>query len=384
MTDKQTRRLKRKKRIRRFLLIQLIVLVVLAGGAFLLVRKLMDVSYPKLPANRMPKVGVWYSVYTDDGAASDGSDWHGLYRRGKENRLLIHFFGGGVSLNSEMDEENGKNDGFFYSTTMLQDVVVQLGIFSDDERNPFRDWSFLAIPYATGDFHIGQSICSYVDDEGNAVMVRHQGYENYSGLMEKLEGHLGVPDALVISGSSAGGFATALLTDELMDYFPETKNVTACVDSSILLYDDWRETAEQFWKAPEEICQRLHSNNITLDSLQALREKRGQDVKILFACSVKDRKLQEYQNYIDRGEMAQTEESAADFQVNLQKMADEIEALGDAGVYLFEGLVDPITGNTQHMLLPLEPLEKLVDDTSMAEWMMDAVEGTVRSYRITS
>lgn len=67
-----------------------------------------------------------------------------------------------------------------------------------------------------------------------------------------------MPEALVISGSSAGGFATSLLSDDIItNYFPDTENITACVDSSLLYYDGWRETAVNIWKAPEEISGKL-------------------------------------------------------------------------------------------------------------------------------
>ncbi len=375
---------KSKKRYRKILRILLIILLVLAGASFFLIRKLMAVSYPALPSSGAVKPDVWYEVSTDTGAASDGSDWHGLYRKGTENKLLIHFFGGGVSLFGEMDEQNGSEEEFFYSTTVLQDVVVQLGIFSEGEENPFRDWSFLAIPYATGDFHIGQSSYSWIDEEGQEVTVQHRGYTNYRELMERIRPYLGTPDALVLTGSSAGGFAASLLADDLLEYFPDTENVTVCADSSLLLYDNWKETASEFWNAPEEITERLHSNNITLDSFQALREKRGDSVKILFTCSLRDRKLQEYQNYIDSGEMKQSRRSGRLFQKNLWMMADEIEALGSSGVYLFVTGEDPVFHNTQHMLFPYDPFEKLVDGVSMADWLMDAVNGSVDSYRAES
>ncbi len=372
----KTEKSPRRKKIRR--LIRLPILI-LAGAGLLYLIRLLTISYPVLTDQTEPLTGVWYSVYTEDGAASDGSDWHGLYRKGTENRLLIYFYGGGVSLYGEMDERN--DEGFFYSNTDLQDAVAQIGILSDWDMNPLRNWSVLALPYATGDFHVGQSSYSYIDENGEEVTVLHRGYENYSGLMDEVIDRLGTPEALVISGSSAGGFAASLLTDELVtEYFPKTENVTVLVDSSLLLYDGWRETVEDFWNAPAEIAERLTGSNITLDSLTALRGNH-EEIKILFACSLRDRKLQEYQNFIDYGVFEQTEESGEQFQENLWEMADSIENLGNAGVYLFDTLRDPITKNSRHMILPYNPFEELVDDTSLADWLMDAVDGTVQSYR---
>ncbi len=375
MSGEKQRAEKRKKRLKRFLLI----ILGIAAAVFVIYHLLLSISYPVLREGSQPQTGTWYSVYTEDGAASDGSDWHGLYRKGTENKLLIYFYGGGVSLYGEMDERN--EEGFFYSNTDLQDAVAQIGILSDWEINPFRSWSVLALPYATGDFHIGRSVYTYTDDAGEEVTVRHRGYENYSALMEKMDELLGTPETLVVAGSSAGGFASALLTDDILNYLPETENVTVCVDSSMLYYDDWKGTAENFWNAPQEIADRLYSDNILMDSLRALREKRGDDIKLLFTCSVRDRKLQEYQNFIEYGVMEQTKESGVIFQERLWDMADELEAMGNAGVYLFDTIEDPVTGNTRHMMFPYNPFDELLEDTSTADWLMDAVNGTVRSYR---
>ena len=46
---------------------------------------------------------------------------------------------------------------------------------------------------------------------------------------------------------------------------------------------------------------RLTSNNLVIDMLTALYEKRGDSVKILFDCSYRDDTLMQYQSYIDTG-----------------------------------------------------------------------------------
>ena len=93
------------------------------------------------------------------------------------------------------------------------------------------------IPYATGDFHSGTG--TYEGEK----KVYHIGYKNYSAYIEQIKHYIGEPDTLLVTGFSAGGFATSLLADDVIDRFPSVKNVTVCVDSSLLLYDGWHETA---------------------------------------------------------------------------------------------------------------------------------------------
>ena len=111
-----------------------------------------------------------------------------------------------------------------------------------------------------------------------------------------------------------------MLADDVIGRFPTAKNVTVCVDSSLLLYDGWHDTAVNLWQAPKEISNRLTSNNIVLDSLIALHEKHGDNVKILFDCSYRDDTLLQYQSYINTGVMDKTKELGDQFQNNLREM----------------------------------------------------------------
>ena len=81
------------------------------------------------------------------------------------------------------------------------------------------------------------------------------------------------PDTLLVTGFSAGGFATSLLADDVIDRFPSAENVIICVDSSLLLYNGWHETAVDLWQAPTEISDRLTTNNLVLDSLTYLEKQ---------------------------------------------------------------------------------------------------------------
>ena len=85
----------------------------------------------------------------------------------------------------------------------------------------------------------------------------------------------------------------ALLTDDVMARIPSATNVTACVDSALLYYDGWLQTARDLWRAPDAICERLTGDNIVLDELVALRRSHN-GVKILFTGSTRDHDLQIY------------------------------------------------------------------------------------------
>lgn len=361
---------KKKSILKRVIIIIGIIIVVVGLCIFAFLKLTFLKKFPKLKGE--PEVGKWYEVPVSGTQSSDGSEWHGVFRKGKENKVVVYFFGGGVSITPETSEGGKK---FFATTMTAQDFVAQGGIGSDSEENPFKDWSFIVIPYATGDFHAGTGIY-----EGERT-VYHTGYSNYSAYIDQIKKYVGEPDTLLVTGFSAGGFATSLLADDVISRFPSAKNVTICVDSSLLLYDGWHETAVNLWKSPSEISERLITNNIVLDSLTALHEKRGDSVKILFDCSYRDDTLMQYQSYIDNGKMDKTKELGDKFQKNLKDMVNGLQAnIPNVGIYIWSAGEDANTHNTQHTIISANVFEKLGNDKSVGEWIYDAVNGNVQTY----
>ncbi len=363
-------RKKPKSKLKIILGIIIIAFLVIALGVLVFLKQSFLKTFPEL--NGEPEPGTWYEVPVEGAKSSDGSEWHGIFRKGTENKVVVYFFGGGVSITPETSEGGKK----FYATTMLaQDFVAQGGIGSSAEENPFKDWNFIVIPYATGDFHAGTG--TY---EGKKT-VYHTGYSNYSAFIEQIKPYVGDPDTLLVTGFSAGGFATSLLADDVIDRFPGAENVTVCVDSSLLLYDGWHDTAVELWKSPAEISDRLTTDNLVLDSLTALHEKRGDSVKILFDCSFRDNTLMQYQSYIDSGKMDRTKELGDDFQRDLKEMVNGLQTnIPGVGIYIWSFEEDPDTHNTQHTIISYNVFDKLGNDRSVGEWIFDAVNGDVRTY----
>lgn len=361
----------KKKRIIKVVLIAAVcIIVVTALGIAIFLKRTVLNTFPTLEGE--PEIGKWYDVPVEGALSSDGSEWHGIFRKGTENKVVVYFFGGGVSITPATSEGGTE----FYATTMLaQDFVAQGGIGSSAEDNPFKDWSFIVIPYATGDFHAGTGIY-----EGEKT-VYHTGYNNYSAFVEQIKPYVGEPDTLLVTGFSAGGFATSLLADDVIDRFPSAGNVTVCVDSSLLLYDGWHDTAVDLWRTPSEISDRLTSNNIVLDSLTALYEKRGDSVKILFDCSYRDDTLMQYQSYIDTEKMDKTKELGDNFQQDLKEMVTALqENIPNVGIYIWSYREDADTHNTQHTIISSNVFDSLGNDRSVGEWIFDAVNGDVRTY----
>lgn len=326
-------------------LIIVCVVATLAIAAIILLKKTILMSFPKLEGE--PVVGKYYDICPEGALTSNGKQWHGIFKKGKENKTVVYFFGGGVSIT---------------------------------EENQFKDWNFIIVPYTTGDFHTGTNEFRY-DEKGKEKVIYHQGYKNYSLLMNSVLKYVEDSDTLLVTGFSAGGFATSLLADDVINYFPKATNINVCVDSSLLLYDGWKDTATNLWKSPVEISERLVGNNIVLDSLTALHEKRGDKVKILFDCSYRDDTLQQYQAYINYGKMEKNKENGDLFQKDLKNMVNALQNnIPDIGIYIWDYKADSKTKNTQHTIISSDFLVKLEEDKSIADWLWDAVNGEVKTY----
>ena len=367
---------KNKRHIGKTILIVLLALLIVAVVLVaVILGKTVLVKHPELKGE--PEIGKWYRITPAGTKSSDGSAWHGLIRLGTENKVVVYFFGGGASING-YTSERGKE--FFATTASVQDFVASGGIGSCAEENPFRDWTFLVLPYASGDFHSGTGEYHYTDG-GKEKIVYHNGYNNYSAFIDTAKPYVGEPDTLLVTGFSAGGFATSLLADDVIDRFPSAQNITVCVDSSLLLYDGWHETAVGLWQSPEKISDRLTTDNIVLDSLTALYEKRGDSVKILFDCSYRDDTLMQYQSFINTGKMDKTKALGDQFQADLSKMVAGLqEHIPGVGIYIWNYGEDPETHNTQHTIISSNVFDKLEDGVSVADWIFAAVNGDVESH----
>jgi hypothetical protein len=101
--------------------------------------------------------------------------------------------------------------------------------------NPFRDASYVFVPYCTGDLHAGNNVATY--DVAGPRMFAHVGRRNVEALLPRLRATWPAPARVVISGSSAGGYGATLNYDLLRRAYPGAQ-VALVDDSGPLLEGD--------------------------------------------------------------------------------------------------------------------------------------------------
>ena len=370
-----------KKALKMILMVFLITIVLIVGAIFLISRFIGNITNrPEIIQN--PKIGEWYRITPDGAISSDGSQWHGLFRKGSENKVIVYFYGGGVSTDAYMAARPEGTEAGFYNPKLTNDGLEAMGIGSSDANNPFKDWTMLVLPYSTGDWHCGTGEFRYTYADGSEKTLYHRGYTNYTLFMQEAMEYIGTPDELLITGFSGGGFAAALLgNDTISRYFPSVKNTTVFAEASFLLNENWRDIAENVWQAPDKISERLVSDNIVLDSLRAL-SKDHPETKILFSSSVRDNALSSYQNYYTNGVLETSNEIGNVYQENLKLMVKDLQSIPNTGILIWDGYNDKkdsnLTGHTL-MFMPMFYSDSLHGIT-MAEWVMNGINGNVGNH----
>lgn len=350
----------------------------------LLMVYLFVLRYPKLKAG--PAVGKWYRVTGSGMKDSEGGSYHALFKKGSENKVMIYFAGGGVSINEETARDDTYNTKMVWPDLLANVTMNMGGLASDVEGSPFENWSMILFPYATGDFHAGTGEFHYTDHDGREKVLYHNGYVNYTETMRKVMELAGIdsPEAVVVTGYSAGGFAAALLSDDIFtNYFPEAESKNVLVDASLLLYEDWQEVAENVWQTPKEISDKLTGNNLTLDCLSALHEKYGDGIHLLFDCSTRDGDLAKVQNYLDTGVMDVTEKEADIYQQILKDTIPQFQEIG-VSLFIWDGVswYDDPRNMTAHTIIatPAVWLPFEGQGQSVAGWLAEAVNGNLKDY----
>jgi hypothetical protein len=156
---------------------------------------------------------------------SSSDEFYFYAKGGSVNNLVVFFDGGGACWSStnclyyttydfELDPiyDNPENFGGIFDTT--------------NPDNPFKDWSFVFIPYCTGDIHWGANDMVY-EDYLNLIpymtwTIQHRGFVNFQAVLQWMKETFIRPHKIFISGSSAGSYGAILNFPFIQEAFPKT------------------------------------------------------------------------------------------------------------------------------------------------------------------
>jgi hypothetical protein len=166
---------------------------------------------------------------TCSGAPGSDPAYRFWARRGTVNALVIFFDGGGACWDDVtcavpmLAHEEGRGEGFYKAELMPGDDPRRMsGVFDlDNPANPVRDWSFVFVPYCTGDVHSGANDAIYHDpDTGEPYTIHHRGADNFRVVLAWIRANFTAPDEILVTGSSAGAYGAATRYASIREAFP--------------------------------------------------------------------------------------------------------------------------------------------------------------------
>ncbi|MBR3367260.1 MAG: pectin acetylesterase [Lachnospiraceae bacterium] len=334
----------------------------------------------------------WYRIPVAGGMTADGSAYHIYARKGTSDSLCILLSGGGIAWNrytASHPVTGGRvlawAPNYYWSNLRPFTEVFNIGVGITENapgRNPFDDWNFVVITYATGDMHLGRSEFRYRDEDGAPQVLHFHGYGNFLQAMEIGRTLFPAPGRLLIAGESAGAFAVPALAETVCDvFYPECRDVTLFSDSAQLKYGGWHRIAEEVWNIPLRQLSDLQSDEMTVDWYRGLYARSGGKYRCLYASSVRDYLLSAFYNDLQNKEYMTGEYMQRAFQAELERMVGELKQLSPSfGIYLYDRHRPFLyKGGTIHtMLRQPEFYLRGRSGPSMAEWLRDAVDGRVR------
>ncbi len=186
-------------------------------------------------------------------------------RKGKVNKVLIFFNGGGAcwdSMNCIYSPTYNPTVSEFvssgqlcvynpYDPTILYPTINH-GIFDfTNNDNPFKDWYVVYLPYCTGDMFWGANDYNYPDYlnklPGDSWTIQHRGFVNFQAVLKWVKDSFRLPQQVFVAGSSAGGYGAIVNYPYIREAFPFTRAYVLADASSGVMAGDFNNKANAVW-----------------------------------------------------------------------------------------------------------------------------------------
>ncbi len=143
----------------------------------------------------------------------------------RSNKVFVYMMGGGAcwdeatcyQLRTAANLDSGYGQANFARDRGQFD---RAGLFNRaDMTNPFRDASYVFIPYCTGDVHAGDRVATY-DPANPERQTYHVGARNVAIYLQRLMPTFAMADRVWLTGSSAGGVGATFSWPRFIAAFP--------------------------------------------------------------------------------------------------------------------------------------------------------------------
>jgi len=165
-----------------------------------------------------PEVWTWVDV--NGTACGNGARTGiGINPTQASQDVYIYMQGGGACWNEQtcFIQPRASNVSTGYQSAQFQaDATRSAYMFNRGAAtNPFRNMSFIFVPYCTGDVHAGNAVQTY-----GAKQVHHKGAANVEAWLPRLVATFPAARRVFLGGSSAGAFGAQLNYERVAAAFP--------------------------------------------------------------------------------------------------------------------------------------------------------------------
>ena len=328
------------------------------------------------------KDNKWHTVsFKGNTMCSDGSEFAIFVRKGSSKNFLIHFSGGGacwddstcgrpLSLMSVFDGDS-KDLKSFYMPSMLRFFPKALTGLSDNENttNAFRDWNIVFIPYCTGDLHIGNVTNAYTFD-GKKIEIHHNGRNNSLTALEWVFSNFKEANKIMVSGESAGAYASAFWTPYIADHY-SGKKIYQLSDGALLTSNRWKEILDTVWKSESENFLGFQiGKDIFEDALVHRTDSVKRNIKYLHSNTLHDEVLTRFSAALNHTP-TNSNKFIDDWSVNTRTSMNRLRQSGiDYNYFITDWGYDPLKHATPHTLTNNEYYHTCkAEGVSFAEWL---------------
>lgn len=162
---------------------------------------------------------VWTWVDFPGSECGNGSPTGiGVNLSNRSSDVIVFMQGGGACWNQltcYTVRSASDFDGYSGTKFANDSIKSQVAFNRTNVNNPFRNASFVFIPYCTGDVHSGDTVASYGG--------HHKGASNVRAFLARLAPTFPGPRRIWLTGTSAGGFGVQLNYHRFADAFPQAE-----------------------------------------------------------------------------------------------------------------------------------------------------------------
>ncbi len=181
---------------------------------------------PGAPIDAPDETWTWID-FPDSRCINDTPTGIGINKTTASENVAIFLMGGNACFNGVSCQITANTNGYG-SGKFASEGVLDAPLFDrTDPLNPLRDYSYVFVPYCTGDVHAGNREGVVV---GGTERNFH-GFKNMRAFLQRIVPTFPNADTVVLAGVSAGGFGAAFNYVHVSEAFGDDTNVVLVDDS---------------------------------------------------------------------------------------------------------------------------------------------------------